>query len=178
MFVAKLSDITLDAKLYTIDIGNLLGQVKKSHVSFLAELENIRLKKSREDFISATAREINRGLTSLATEEGYEFPSNRHHGEIKKCFDRNYCCLRLVLKNIDADPTVSLIIVPSGKKENSQTRKRSFSMSKEANVTAVTFDNIQSMENTLTASQKSVILAVANDPDFNREKCQKILKKR
>jgi len=128
MEASKISDIKMNVKLVPMGFNDLVQLVGESPDRISRLISEEPSKSKREKIVTSLAKDINRELSKLETTEGFQFATNRHHGELKKCFDRNYCCLRRALKKPDSITSVSLIIVPL-EKENSQTRKRSLSIS-------------------------------------------------
>jgi len=181
MEASKISDIKMNVKLVPMGFNDLVHLVGESPDRISRLISEEPSKSKREKIVTSLAKDINRELSKLETTEGFQFATNRHHGELKKCFDRNYCCLRRALKKPDSITSVSLIIVPL-EKENSQTRKRSLSISNVEStselpnpVSVISFENLQASEKLLSPSQKLAMLAIANDKNFDRSKSRRIV---
>jgi hypothetical protein len=170
---ADITILTIRAQLTEITTDALCGEIGKSFVEIRDELKKLKTRKTKfTSMLDYYSRELNKSLKNLPVPEGFNFPSNTHHGEKKRAHDQNKGCIRRALNNETQFTSLFLILV-TDVKESSQTRKRARLTSKETIAQPITLTDIS--EAALNDAQRRAILCIANASSFRSDKCDKII---
>ena len=81
MEASKISDIKMNVKLVPMGFNDLVHLVGESPDRISRLISEEPSKSKREKIVTSLAKDINRELSKLETTEGFQFATNRHHGE-------------------------------------------------------------------------------------------------